>query len=202
MYRRADSPSNVITATVVPTNDAATVATTLLSPGAAVTLCRQCALDDDVHAAVAHDCAAVCAVTVPSTVRKFSPLTVMLSATECGRLALSAALTTGATEFVTSKNFIIQCAKRKPRFNCNACRQSKVKAGYRVPTTPPTVTSVVTDDGALSSRHRIELSDVHATVPHDTPSMRLLGVASLCPKLSPATEKKNVRVRELLSTPR
>ena len=89
----------------MPTNVAATVTTTLLSPGAAVTLCRQCALDDDVHAAVAHDCAAVCAVTVPSTVRKFSPLNAMLSATECGRLALSAALTTGAAaKFVTSNN--------------------------------------------------------------------------------------------------
>ena len=80
--------------------------------------------------------------------------------------------------------------------------QSNVNAGYRVPTSPPTVISVVTDDGALSSRHRIELSDVHATVPHATPSMRLLGVASLCPKLSPATVTLPAIVSALLSTPR
>ena len=107
MIQQVNVPSKLITAIAVPTNDAATVATTLLSPGAAVTLCRQCALDDDVHAAVAHDCAAVCAVTVPSTVRKFSPLTVKLSATESGRLPLSAALTTGAAARIVTSSHLV-----------------------------------------------------------------------------------------------
>ena len=81
-------------------------------------------------------------------------------------------------------------------------KPSNVNAGYRVPTSTATVTSVDADEGALNFPHRTEVADVHAAVPHATPSMRLLGVASLCPKLSPEMDTTPTSERALLSTPR
>ena len=79
---------------------------------------------------------------------------------------------------------------------------SNVKAGSRVPTSAPMDTSLDASAGPLDTRHSTELTDDHAAVPHATPSMRLLGVASLCPKLSPPTETIPSMVRAEFVTPR
>ena len=71
-----------------------------------------------------------------------------------------------------------------------------------MPARPPTVSSAEIDAGALAAEHNTVLTDVHAAVLHATPSMRLLGVALLCPKLSPLTVTTAANVRALLSTPR
>jgi len=84
----------------------------------------------------------------------------------------------------------------------HACRLSKVKAGKRVPTSDPTVTSVDVTEGALVSQQFTDVADVHAAVPHVNESVRALGVASLDPKPSPATVTVATIVRAVLSTPR
>ena len=79
---------------------------------------------------------------------------------------------------------------------------SKVKAGYRVPTRPPTLTSVVIVDGPLVVKQLTVVADAQAAVAHAAASMRALGVLSLEPKLSPVTVTVFVIVRALLATPR
>ena len=42
--------------------------------------------------------------------------------------------------------------------------QSKLNFGHRVPTSPPTVTSVETTEGEIASRQLIVVADVHTAV--------------------------------------
>ena len=60
--------------------------TTTLASSAEASLWRQTTPVADVHAAVLQATSAACIVAVGSTVRKLSPLTVMLSEVEKGRL--------------------------------------------------------------------------------------------------------------------
>jgi hypothetical protein len=71
-----------------------------------------------------------------------------------------------------------------------------------VPASDPTVISADVTEGPVVSQQLTDVDDVHAAVLHATPSMRPLGVLSLCPKLSPAMLTVDTLVRALLSTPR
>ena len=71
----------------------------------------------------------------------------------------------------------------------------------RVPTTEPAVTAKLID-GILDAWHITVVDDAHAAVVHTTPSMRLLGVPSVCPKLSPVTVMAAFIPRAAFMTPK
>ena len=178
------SPSNVNAASTVPTTLAPIVNTAERSVGEPLVVCLHVTLEPDVQDVDAHALRAICIVAVRSAVLKFRPVTVTPRYVENDLLGLAAPLTTGAPKAHTRSPPTRSIQTNLGQFNL----PSKVKLGYRVPTTEATVASQdVTGGYMLSFKQAREVTDTHAAVEQCVPSMRLLGVVLLCPKPSPKT---------------
>jgi len=123
--------------------------------------CRHATLDSDVHAAVLHCAAVDRTLDVVSKMAKFRPATVILSVVVNPRLGLKASLNTGAACIDVGALMLSTVTRTRA---LRRAAQSKLNFAYRVPTSPPTVTSVETTEGEIASQQLIVVADVHTAV--------------------------------------
>jgi hypothetical protein len=159
----------------------------------------------DIHDAETQDSDDTRTLAVESEAKKPSPPTVMICNDEKPRLALSPQLTTGAAPtrriMAGASATNGSCGNGNQRSYYKDGVPSNVNTGYRVPMTEPAVTSRCSE-GTPDIWHCADVDDAHVVVVHAAPSVRLLGVPSIGPKLSPTTVTATSTQRAALMRPR